>query len=61
MKPEELARKLARQSHLSKADARDQVDELVRNILKSLRAGQPVELEGVGKLVNKPTIRRNAR
>jgi len=59
MKREELAQKLARQSNLSRAAARDQVDELVHRILKSLRDGQPVELPGVGRLVaERPLPRR---
>ena len=54
MRREELARKLARQNQVSSAQARDQVDEMVRKILKALRQGQPVELPGVGRLVSKP-------
>jgi nucleoid DNA-binding protein len=54
MKREELARKLARQNKVSSAQARDQVDEMVRKILKALRQGQPVELPGVGRLFSKP-------
>jgi nucleoid DNA-binding protein len=69
MKREELARKLARQAHVSRAAARDQVDELVHGILKSLRGGLSVELPGVGKLVSTEnaahlasnTIRRAAK
>jgi nucleoid DNA-binding protein len=53
MKREELARKLARQNKVSSAQARDQVDEIVRKILKTLREGKPVELAGVGRLVSK--------
>jgi nucleoid DNA-binding protein len=52
MKRVELARKLAARSHVTRAEARDQVDEVVRKILKSLRRGQPVELPGVGRLVS---------
>jgi nucleoid DNA-binding protein len=51
MKREELARKLAERSHVTRAEARDQVDELVRKVLKSLRAGTPVEFPGAGRLV----------
>jgi len=54
MKREELARKLADHNRVSKAQARDQVDEMVRKILRALREGKPVELPGVGKLVSKP-------
>ena len=53
MKREELARKLARQSKVSSAQARDQVDEMVSKILKALREGRPVELPGVGRLTSK--------
>jgi nucleoid DNA-binding protein len=51
MKREELARTLARQTNLSRAAARDEVDELVHRILKTLRKGETVEFPGVGKLV----------
>jgi len=61
MKREELARTLAQQSKLSGAAARDQVDELVHRILKSLRKGEPVELPGVGKLVAKDKASREPR
>jgi nucleoid DNA-binding protein len=53
MKREELARKLALQNKVTSAQARDQVDEMVRKILKALREGKPVELPGVGRLVSK--------
>lgn len=52
MKHEDLARRLARATCQSPAQARDELDELVRKILCSLRAGQPVDLPGLGKLVN---------
>lgn len=61
MKREELARTVARQSHLSGGKARDEVDELVHKILKALRGGHPVELPGVGKLIAKPPAKRSAR
>ena len=54
MKREELARKLARQNKVSSAQARDEVDEMVRKVLKALRQGLPVELPGVGRLASKP-------
>ena len=61
MKREDLAGRLARESRVSRAQARDQVDELVRKILKALREGQPVELPGVGRLVSKPPPRKGAK
>jgi nucleoid DNA-binding protein len=57
MKREELARTLARQTGLSKSAARNEVDELVHNILYRLRRGQPVKFPGVGRLVS-GTIRK---
>jgi nucleoid DNA-binding protein len=51
MKREELAKKLARKTGLSNSAARNEVDELVHNILHKLRKGQQVKVPGVGKLV----------
>jgi DNA-binding protein len=53
MKREELARRLSQANGLSRAEARDQIDELVRKILASLRAGTPVEFPGAGRLVSR--------
>ncbi len=50
MKRQDLARRLALETRLSKAKAQDQVDVVVHRILKSLRAGRSVTLPGVGKL-----------
>ncbi len=58
MKREELARKLADHNRVSKAQARDQVDEMVRKILRALREGKPVELPGVGRLMSKSPGRK---
>jgi nucleoid DNA-binding protein len=54
MKREELAKTLARKTGLSKSAARNEVDELVHDILLKLRHGQPVKFPGLGKLVVKP-------
>lgn len=51
MKREELAKKLAQKTGLSDSAARNEVDELVHNILHKLRKGQQVKLPGVGKLL----------
>ncbi len=59
MKNQDLARKLARKTRQSPAQARDEIDELVHQILSALREGRPVELPGVGKLVSPK--RRKAR
>jgi nucleoid DNA-binding protein len=50
MKRKELARELARTAHLSTSAAQDQVDELVHEILRKLRAGEPVDIKRMGKL-----------
>lgn len=50
MKRKDLARELARTSHLSTGAAQDQVDELVHEILRKLRAGEPVDITRLGKL-----------
>ena len=54
MKREQLAKTLARKTGLSKSAARNEVDELVRDILIKLRNGHPVKFPGVGKLIAKP-------
>lgn len=51
MKRKQIAKKLARQTGLSKSAARNEVDELVHDILHRLRQGRPVSLPGVGKLL----------
>jgi nucleoid DNA-binding protein len=61
MKREEVARELAQQSRVSRAQARDQVDEAVRKILRALREGRPVEFPGVGRLISKPARRKTAK
>ena len=51
MKQEDLVQALAKEAGLKPEAARDQVDELVRRILRKLRQGQPVKLPGLGRLV----------
>jgi len=58
MKHEELARELAKEAGLPKAVAHDQIEELVRRIVKKLRRGRPVALPGLGKLVARPGRKR---
>ena len=48
MKRKELARNLAKTTHMPAAAAQDRVDEVVHEILRRLRAGEPVDLEGLG-------------
>ena len=51
MKREELAKTLAKETGLSPSAAKNEVDELVHNILRKLRKGHPVKVPGVGKLL----------
>jgi nucleoid DNA-binding protein len=55
MKRKDLARELARTAHLSTSAAQDQVDELVHEILRKLRAGEPVDIASLGKAVARST------
>jgi len=60
MRRKELARELARAQHLAPGAAQDQIDQMVHDILRRLRAGEPVELPGFGKLLPNPprTVKR---
>lgn len=57
MKREEIAKKLAQETGLSDSKARNEVDELVHEILQKLRKGHKVRLPGVGKLVGAKKVR----
>ena len=48
MKKEQLARRLAKQSHLSQGAAADEVDRILNNLLERVRKGQPASLPGLG-------------
>jgi len=48
MNKSDLAKRLAKQTHLSKAAAADRVDRVVHQIMVKLRKGQPVRLPGLG-------------
>jgi nucleoid DNA-binding protein len=58
MKQEELARELAREARLPTSAAQDRIDELVRQIIRKLRRGRPVDLPGLGKLVTRTGARK---
>ena len=49
MKKRELARRLARGSGMSPAEAADELDRMVHRIVSGLRKGQSVPLPGLGK------------
>jgi nucleoid DNA-binding protein len=51
MKKSEIAKRLARRAGVSKAEAADQLDRVVHDILSRLRRGQPAELPGLGKFL----------
>jgi len=51
MRRKELARALAREAHIPEAIAQDRVDAVVHKILMKLKAGHPVKLPGLGKLI----------
>lgn len=50
MKKQDLAARLARQAHISKADAADRVSRAVHEILAELKKGKAVRLPGLGEL-----------
>jgi len=51
MKKDELATRLAREARVSKAAAADRLDQVIHDILASLRRGQAAALPGLGKFV----------
>ncbi len=51
MKKPEIAKRWARQAHVSQAEAADRLDLLVRQILANLRQGKETPLPGLGKFV----------
>ena len=51
MKKPQLAKRLARRSGVSRAEAADQLDRVVNEILSNLRSGQAVPLPGLGRFV----------
>jgi nucleoid DNA-binding protein len=48
MKKAEIAKRLARQSGVSNAEAADQLDRVIHQILSKLRKGQQAPLPGLG-------------
>ena len=51
MKKPQIARKLAKRSGISRAEAADELDRVVHEILSNLRSGQPAPLPGLGTFV----------
>jgi nucleoid DNA-binding protein len=48
MKKEQLARRLAKESHITTAAAADQLDGVLHDILKRVRSGQSAPFPGLG-------------
>ncbi len=51
MNKDQLAAKLAREAGLTRADAADQVDTIIHDILERLRRGKPAPFPGLGRFV----------
>ncbi|MGA2132253.1 MAG: HU family DNA-binding protein [Bryobacteraceae bacterium] len=49
MRKAEIAKRLARQSGVTNAEAADQIDRVVHQILTKLRKGQSAPLPGLGR------------
>jgi nucleoid DNA-binding protein len=54
MRKPEIAKRLARQSGVSNAEAADQLDRVVNQILAKLRKGKPAPLPGLGRFTPGP-------
>jgi nucleoid DNA-binding protein len=54
MRKPEIAKRLARQSGVSNAEAADQLDRVVHQILSKLRKGKTVPFPGLGQFVRGP-------
>ena len=51
MKKPEIAKRMARQSGVSQAEAADRLDQVVHRILSNLRKGKETDVPGLGKFV----------
>ena len=54
MKKAEIAKRLAKQSGVSRAQAADQLDHVVHQILSKLRKGKTAPLPGLGRFTIGP-------
>jgi len=48
MKKEQVARRLAKESHMSPGAAADQIDRILNDLLKQVRKGESASLPGLG-------------
>jgi nucleoid DNA-binding protein len=62
MKKPDIAKRIARQSRVSEAEAADRLDRLIHQIVSNLRKGLDTPLPGLGKLTRgadgKPVFER---
>jgi nucleoid DNA-binding protein len=54
MKKPDIAKRIARQSRVSEAEAADRLDRMIHQILSNLRKGRETPLPGLGKLTRGP-------
>ena len=54
MKKPDIAKRMARQSGVSEAEAADRLDHVVSQILRNLRQGKTASLPGLGKFRPSP-------
>ena len=54
MKKPDIAKRMARRAGVSQAEAADQLDRVVCQILSGLRAGKDAALPGLGKFTQGP-------
>ena len=54
MNKTDIAKRIARQSRLSQAEAADRLDRLILQIRSNLRKGRETSLPGLGKLIRGP-------
>ncbi len=54
MKKSQIAKRLAKRSGISSAEAADQLDRVVHEIITKLRGGQPAPLPGLGTFLPGP-------
>jgi len=54
MQKPDIAKRIARQSRVSQAEAADRLDRMIHQILSNLRKGKATSLPGLGKLTRGP-------
>jgi len=54
MKKPDIAKRMARRAGVSQAEAADELDRIVRQILSDLRAGKEAALPGLGRFTQSP-------